>query len=417
MEKGESYNIQPAEMQEINDVLVAFNDAFDYLPADYVMDYLQNPENEFNMNGNKFYAFPTKGLIVNVNKAKITELANNDIEGDEVIVKEDLGRMVDELRWKLPKNVLYKADLIILDIMAHFNWERNIYFASSAATSTYLGLEKYFHAEGLVYKVVPIEITKNANPNSLGEINKDVMFKNLMEDFNWGNMEKEGVLVDYYTRRTTNNYRVQFSVLADAYIESIDKNDQKVNFLNQIMAQPGGLPTDSIQTPLGLFIRGNVPSEIESAANQNEDAKVKVVTVIDKALAIMPNNKVPFGRIMPSYIAAYYAVGEIDKGDALATQTLDLYAEELDYYLSVDTEFSGTMIQEMFGIYYSIFQVYQRTGGNGASEAIANRSGEMVFEYMNEIEGLKWPRKYKSSYEQKFGGFFKQIKSMMGSQM
>ena len=155
MQKGEDLNIQQAEMQEINSVLVTFNDAFDYLTADYVMDYLQNPGNEFNINGNKFFVCPTKGLIVKVNKAKIIELANNDIEGDEVIAKEDLGRMVDELRWKLPKTSLFKADIIVLDIMAHFNWERNIYFASSAATATYLGLQKYFHAEGLVYKVVP----------------------------------------------------------------------------------------------------------------------------------------------------------------------------------------------------------------------------------------------------------------------
>ena len=301
--------------------------------------------------------------------------------------------------------------------MAHFNWERNIYFASSAATSTYLGLQKYFHAEGLVYKVVPIEVTKNSNPNSLGEINKKVMYKNLVEDFNWGNMEKEGVLVDYYTRRTTNNYRVQFSVLADAYIESIEKNNQKLNFLNQVMKQEGGSPQDSLQTPIGLFMRGEIPAEIEKTNKENADAKVKVVDVIDKALAIMPNHKVPFGRIMPSYISAYYAVDEVEKGDALALNTLDLYAEELDYYLSIDTEFSGGMMQDMFGIYYSVFQVYQRTGGNGVSEAIATRSGEMVFDYMKRIEGLKFPREYRQSYDQKFGGFFKQIQGMMGSQM
>jgi hypothetical protein len=404
-------------MEGIECVLFTFNDAFDYLPADYVMDYLQNPENEMKMGPNEMFICPTKGLIVNVDKAKIIELANNDIEGDEVLAKEDLGRMVDELRWKLPKTALFKADIIILDIMAHFNWDRNIYFASSAATSTYLGLQKYFHAEGLVYKVVPMEVVKNSNPNSLGEINKDVMYKNLVEDFNWGNMEKEGVLVDYYTRRTTNNYRVQFSVLADAYIESIEKNNQKLNFLNQIMMQEGGSPEDSIQTPIGLFIRGEIPADIKRTNDENADSKIKVVEVIDKALEIMPNHKVPFGRIMPSYISAYYSVGEIEKGDALATQTLDLYAEELDYYLSIDTKFSGGMLQDMFGMYYSVFQVYQRTGGNGASESISARSGEMVFDYMEKIERLKFPRRFRNAYDQKFGGFFRQIQGMMGDQM
>src|SRR5690606_10224577 len=122
-------------------------------------------------------------------------------------------RVVDKLYWKIPKKTIFKADLLILDMVAHFNWDRPIYFASSASSATYMGLTKYFYAEGLVYKLVPIEVIRNRNPNSLGEVNKPKMYDNLMNVFQWGNMEQEGVLVDYYTRRLTNNYRVQFSVL------------------------------------------------------------------------------------------------------------------------------------------------------------------------------------------------------------
>jgi len=261
--------------------------------------------------------------------------------------------------------------------------------------------------------LVPISVNKNRNPNALGEVNKDVMYQNLVVDFKWGHMEEEGVLVDYYTRRTfANNSRVQFSVLADAYVEDFEFNEQKLNFLEKILSQNGGTPTDSIQTPIGMFIRGEIPSEIDKAKALMEESKTKTVEVLDKAFEIMPNNKVPFARIIPYYITAYYAVGEMEKGNQYANQVLDLYAEELDYYLSVDPEFSGSMMQEMFGVYRSMFTIFQTTAG-GEDEAISARSYEMVTNYMNEIKKIKFPKHYRGAYDQTCGGFFTQIEGFL----
>ena len=49
---------------------------------------------------------------------------------------------------------------MVLDILAHNNWERPIYFAITVGRETFIGLEEYFQLEGLAYRFIPI---KNKN--------------------------------------------------------------------------------------------------------------------------------------------------------------------------------------------------------------------------------------------------------------
>ena len=38
-------------------------------------------------------------------------------------------KIVDEIKWNLKGNGIYKNKLMVLDILANFNWDRPIYFA------------------------------------------------------------------------------------------------------------------------------------------------------------------------------------------------------------------------------------------------------------------------------------------------
>ncbi len=418
--KGQVLNLTEETLLAIQNTLVTFNDSFDYLPATYVMDYLHNPANirtsSPEQGGQKFLTFPTKGLIVDVDKEKITALANNDNPDDDIVSKKDLGRMVNEMRWKLTKSTLFRADLIILDIMAHNNWDRNIYFAGSAAASTYLGLENYFFNEGLVYKVVPVQIEKSSSPYSKGEINTDKLYSNLMDNFHWGNMEKEGVLVDYYTRRHTSNYKLHFSILADAYVAEYGAERQKVDYLNQILAQEGGLPTDSIRTPLGTFIRGEIADDIKLSETLMNELKIKTVSVLNKSLEVMPNHKVPFGTILPAYIAAYYNVGDTVNGDKYANEVLDLYNEELTYFETIETKFSATYMQEAYRTFRAMFSVFQASSQSNSESQLSLKAEGLIRTHMEEISKIKYKKHAKQSYDHSFGGFFKQLQGMMGAQ-
>ena len=210
--------------------------------------------------------------------------------------------------------------------------------------------------------------------------------------------------------------RLHFSVLADAYVADYNAEKQKVSYLTQILAQEGGTPTDSIKTPLGTFIRGEIAQDIKSSEVVMQELKEKTVIVLDKSFEIMPNNKVPFGRIIPAYIAAYYAVGDTAKGDMYSNQILDLFDEELTYFESIDPEFSGTYIQDAYGIYRAMFSVFQAVNQSNPDSPIALKAEGLITTHMKEIEKIKFKRHAKQTCDQSFGGFFNQLQGMMGNQ-
>jgi Protein O-mannosyl-transferase TMEM260-like len=347
MEKYPEYGLDVNAAQNIQNLLVTFNDAFDYLPADIAMAFLAD---DSNAEDRGLFILPSKGLTINVDKDKV--LANG------IVDEKDSDRIVEKMSWKIPKSTIFKADLMVLDMVAHFNWERPIYFASSASSATYLGLTKYFFAEGLVYKLVPIEVKRNRNPNSLGEVNKPRMYENLMNTFEWGNMNVEGVLVDYYTRRLTNNYRVQFAVLADAYVEEMDQAKQRIDICNQVLAQTG--PEDQVfPTPFGDITKADCPRITKEAQVSLDENPALITAVLNKSFEVMPEFNVPFGRVMPSYVSAYFAAGDEENGKKYCDRTLEVFEEDINYYLSVDPEFSSQMIQDMFDSYRGVFSLYQ----------------------------------------------------------
>ncbi len=381
MSKGTEYGLNESNMQAIQNLMVEFNDAFDYLPADYAMAFLADDTNmEDRGRGQRIFFLPSTGLKVNVNKENA--LAAN------IISESEMDRAADFIRWKIPKQTIFKADLMILDMVAHFNWDRPIYFASSADKATYLGLDKYFFAEGLVYKLVPIEVKASRNPNSLGEVNTDRMYENLMSTFVWGNMEKEGILVDYYTRRLTNNYRVQFSVLADGYNEKIEDLEQRIGVMKQIQSQ--GTNTDSdipIRTPIGDFIPSQVVTELEDAEMKITDYKAKMTEVLNKSFEVMPHENVPFGKVIPSYVSTYYAAGNEEKAQLYSDKMLVLFEEELDYYTSLDPKFSALMIDDMYGVYRGIFGLYQAALVFGSDKDYQDKISEEFNRISNELQG------------------------------
>ncbi|MCG8576564.1 MAG: DUF2723 domain-containing protein [Flavobacteriales bacterium] len=414
LQKGAEFELVENQLMAIQNVMINFNDQFDYLPGDYAMDFLKHEENmEDRGQGNFIFILPSKGLSVDVDEKKV--LATG------IIDEKDEHRMVDAIRWKIPKQTIFKADLMILDMVSHFDWERPIYFASSAESSTYLGLHKYFYSEGLVYKLVPIEVDPNRNPNSLGEVNKDKMYTNLMEVFEWGNMEKPGVLVDYYTRRLTNNYRVQFSVLADAYAEEYEESRAWIEYLenlpdstvdeNMVIAKPDipGVPN---------YIRdvkvGDIPDEISLAKAVMNESQKKVTEVLNKSFEVMPHENVPFGKVMPSYITTYYMVGDEENAEKYSLIMMDLFEEEMTYYLDVEPEFSGRMIDDMFSAYRGIFSIYQASQVYGTNEDFKLQI-ETRFNTQTSLvcSGLIPIRKYSPASRQKilgtFDAFFQRI--------
>ncbi len=112
-----------------------------------------------------------------VDKAKV--LATGTVS------EKDADLIVDRMRWNLKTNgvnPLTKAYIVMMDILANNNWERPIYYASTAGSEAYLGLEDYFQLEGFAYRLVPIR-NSTRSYGETGRVNSERLYHNLMEVF------------------------------------------------------------------------------------------------------------------------------------------------------------------------------------------------------------------------------------------
>jgi hypothetical protein len=122
-----------------------------YIPVKDLIEFSKSERREDKLevaSGSFYNYFPTKNVSVPVDSATVV---NNG-----TVPKELAGRIVKSINWTLPGSYVQKNDLMILDILAHNNWKRPIYFAATAPASSYLSLTPYLQLEGLAYRLVPV---------------------------------------------------------------------------------------------------------------------------------------------------------------------------------------------------------------------------------------------------------------------
>ncbi len=224
---------------------------------------------------------PTKVFSIPVDKNKV--LASG------LVNKADSGLVVNAIEWRIDKPYLMKNQLMVLDLLAHNDWKRPIYFAVTTGQDAYLGLEEFFQLEGLAYRLVPIKTPQGRNPNILGRIATNTMYNNVMTKFGWGGMDKEDIYMDENNLRMTTNLRLQFANLAEALI------------------------------------------------NEGRNAEAK--KVLDKTIAVMPEKIVPYDRLMVPVIESYYEIGELKTANELAAKLFGIYEKDMKYYLSLSQDF------------------------------------------------------------------------------
>lgn len=128
------------------DPVVELKDVFDFITSD-------DPRTKHPRAPDLNY-LPTKRVRISVDR--------NAVIKNGVVAAKDTAKIVNEIVWEIPKSYVMKADLMILDLLAHNDWTRPIYFAVTVGSDGYMGLENYFQLEGLSYRFVPIQ-TQNAD--------------------------------------------------------------------------------------------------------------------------------------------------------------------------------------------------------------------------------------------------------------
>ena len=167
---------------------------------------------------------PAKKLLVPVNKENVKKYG--------IVPEKDWDRIADYVELNIGADRIGKCDLIILDILAHYDWDRPIYYVTQNADVN-LGLENWSEQCGFCYKLVPIY---SENPREKIYFDSDRMYDNLMNTYRFESLKRDDVYYDYqniYTFEAVVPIRDMFVSTARIMIER-GENEKAENLLDRI---------------------------------------------------------------------------------------------------------------------------------------------------------------------------------------
>jgi hypothetical protein len=237
---------------------------------------------------------------------------------------------LDTIRWEINRRYLEKNNLMILDLLAHNEWERPVYFVMTTGNDTYIGLEKYFQLEGLAYRLLPVKA--RSSDGQIGEVNTGVMYDNLMNKFKFGDINRPGLYIDMSNTRFIMNLRTIYGRLALALIQE---------------------------------------GKIDSAHR-----------VLNRCMEMLPDETGKYDLFAVSMIEGYYKIGETKKANEIAEKLYKYTTEELAYYFSFPDKDLKEMDMELQQSIYTLQRLAVITK-DAKQEKLAGETDTNLQKYYN----------------------------------
>ncbi len=252
---------------------------------------------------------PTKKLTYKIDKDAVI--------ASGTVAIEDSAKIVDIMEWPIRQGGLFRNDLMLLDLIATNNWERPIYFGNPNSHAKVLGVDKYCHLEGVVYRFKPTIATNFIS--KIGGVNSDRTYEVIMdENVKWGRLNQDDVKLDRESERNSGMAKQNYVRLAQS-----------------------------------LLLEKKYDS---------------VVKVLDRGIEMFPHKKFPFDHYMVSWADFYYQCDEIEKANELAKTIADRYEEDLSYYTSLNERHLGDYQDEIQEAMYGLQRLIQVTSQNKQTE-------------------------------------------------
>ena len=237
----------------------------------------------------KFNFLPVKKFILPVNK-------QNAIAAG-IINAKDAALATDKIEIKYKKSSMFKNNMMLLDILANFDWKRPISFSNGGIydDENVFFLQDYLQMDGFSYRLVPIYTPQDAN-GEIGRVDANQLYQ-VVKNYKWGNFKDLSVHFDETCTSNILTYRSTASRAAQA---------------------------------LGLI-----------------GDKNKAVEVLDLASKEIPSSKYNDVRSLSYLVSGYIASGDESKGLKLADELKKSIFKEYDYYQSLSPQEQKFVKREM----------------------------------------------------------------------
>ena len=324
--EGVPFSLPKSKYTFVNDWLPVSDKVGRVVELKDVIDFVrsEDPRTKIKLSdGSKIDYIPAKRIALPVDK-------ENAIAAG-IVREEDRDLMVDTVYLNLSKGSIDKSELMILDMLAHFDWKRPIYLTQVYILQN-LGLLDYLQFDGYAYRFVPI-LTPVRSAWEIGRIDPDYTAPLLRGEgergFRYGNLADPRVYVDHF---------LQYNLSASRSREA--------------------------------FAR--VAKEL-----LRRDRAEEAVELLDLGLQRLPISQIRFtdANTYP-FLEAYYAAamgaeGAAEKGDALMRAYTRNLIEYIDYYLRFDgvqAELVDPLLDEKLD---QLSEAYYLAGYAGRKEILA----------------------------------------------
>ncbi|MEG2479154.1 MAG: DUF2723 domain-containing protein, partial [Mucinivorans sp.] len=242
----------------------------------------EDPQTKVRGGQHSYDFIPARRIAVPVNKANVIKSG--------IVNARDSALIEDTIYLELKKDVLRIDELLMIDLLANFDWSRPLHFTSATGMMDY-GLLKYTKDEawsylqndGITYRLVPIK-SPITGAYDIGRVDTEVLYDNLMNKYSYGNIANPKVYVDPFVENTFNASKLRGTFA---------------------------------QLSLALTAQGD---------------SLRAVEVLDRAMKVMPPSQLRYDESITEIIGAYWEAGAMDKGTALAKDYMRVLGEYVDYY-------------------------------------------------------------------------------------
>lgn len=255
------------------------------------IEIFKNPK--YKLSDGKTDFIPAKKLLIPVDKENVRKYG--------IVPEEDMDKVVDCVELEISGDRIGKTDLIIMDILSNYKWDRPLYYVTPNA-DVKLGLDKWSQYNGFCYKFVPIRTAGDEQ-----YLDAEKMYNLLMNVCRFESLACDDVLYDYQNIYT--------------FCAVVPVRDMFFN------------------TAVQMFMKGD---------------RDRAVALIDRCVEVMPASNFPYNiSWMRSIneisiirlIEMYLKLGEKEKAVAMADEFVAETIQAIAYF---NSDFGGKPLSERF---------------------------------------------------------------------
>ena len=303
---GVPFSLPSSKYSFVNDFLPVTNRVKRVIDAKELIDFIAREDEQTKVqlsDGTLTDYIPGRRIAIPVDKE--SAIASG------IVAEMDRDLMVDTVYINISerKRSIDKSEMMLLDLLANFDWKRPICFTQVYILQDF-GLLDYLQFDGYAYRLVPI-LTPYKSSWEIGRIDTEWTYPLFKDTFRYGNLADEDVHVDHF---------LQYNISASK-------------------------------------ARDNFARVAKQLIREGEDEKA--LELLNMGLQVFPSPKIRYtdANTYP-YIEAYYSLGEMEKGDKLLTDYANVLIEYIEYYLLFDGVQASMVAREIRDRMDSLSELY-----------------------------------------------------------